>query len=155
MSPKKIKPQWWQLYAMLPVLVGAFLLEMRLPFTNTEHIIAQLAILWLIYMYVHLWLRANRRALMGLDEDPDPRQGEWRIRVYEIAPKELLKHAGGAPVLQMPQAGLKGVLSTTFDIDEQDPDSVFAPRPELPCPEDALQHPEIPGAKAAKDSHAR
>ena len=127
MASKKMKPSWWQLYAMLPVLVGLFLLEMRLQLTGTENTLAQLGILGLVYGFMHLWLRANRRALMGLDEE----HGEWRARVYEFPPVELpnadgaRRRTGARPLLQVPDAGLKGVLSTTFEMDELEADTAF------------------------------
>ena len=122
MPAKNKKPQWWQLYLTLPLLAGLFLLEMRLPFTSTEHIIAQLGILWLIYASVQVWIKANRRALMGLDEEPDERQGEWRIRVLEFPADGLAREASAraTPLLHLPEAGLKGVLSTTFEIDDSE-----------------------------------
>ena len=118
-SAKVKKPAWWQVYAMLPVLAAGFLLEMRLPLTNTEHILAQLGILFLIYGFLQAWLKANRRALMGLDEE----HGEWRIRVYEIPPAETAHAARSAhrqrPLIQVPETEVKGVLSTTFEMDEE------------------------------------
>ena len=130
---KARKPQWWQLYAMLPLLAVLFLLEMRLPFTSTEHIIAQLGLLWLIYWFVQVWMRANRRALMGLDEEPDEQEGHWRIRVLEFPATEASALQGRnrerQPMLHLPESGLKGVLSTTFEMDERDSDSVFPAGP--------------------------
>ena len=48
--------------------------------TETEHIIAELGILFLIFGFVQLWLRANRSALMN----SDPAEAGWRINLYEI-----------------------------------------------------------------------
>ena len=45
---------------------------MRLPLTDTEHILAQIGIVALMYACVHAWLGANRRALM----EPEIEQGE-------------------------------------------------------------------------------
>ena len=92
---------------MIPVLLALFLLEMRLPLTSTEHILAQLGILFLIYGFVQVWLRANRRALMGLDEQ----QGEWQVRVYTDSPAQC-PDAGSkrrrASVVQISSSRIEG-----------------------------------------------
>jgi hypothetical protein len=132
MSSRKKKPQWWQLYAMLPLLVGAFLLEIGLGLTGAANIVAQLGILFLFYGLVHAWLGANQGALMERDGE----EGRWRVRVYEIPASELptaqeiRKRLGEHPALQLPEAGVRGMLSTTFEIDELEdellyPDELF------------------------------
>jgi hypothetical protein len=149
-SAKAKKPQWWQLYLMLPLLAGLYLPEMRLRITSTEHIIAQLGILGLIYAFLRIWMQANRRALMGIDED----QGEWRFRVYEFPATESSAGRNGTratgPLLHLPEAGVKGMLSTTFELDEHEPGSglpagsevlyserIFSPRNSSPVQEEA------------------
>ncbi len=129
MSSEKRHPQWWQVYVMLPLLVALFLVEMRLPFTHTEHVIAQIGIMLSIYGFIHLWLRANRRALMGIDEE----QGEWQIKVYEIPPAQSPALDDGRngnsprPMFQFPESGLKGVLSDTFELESRENTSVLFP----------------------------
>lgn len=124
-SAKVRGPQWWQLYVMLPLLAGLYLPEMRLRITSTEHIIAQLGILGLIYAALRIWMQANRRALMGLDEE----QGEWRYKIYQFPATEPSDGRKGAratgPLLHLPEAGVKGMLSTTFELDEHEPGSAL------------------------------
>ncbi len=135
MSSRKNKPQWWQVYAMLPVLAGLFLLEMRLPLSSTGHIIAQVGILVLVYSFIHIWLRVNRRALMGLDEE----SGKWMFRVYEFPPVEKVgKRMEERPIFQIPDAGLKGVLSTTFEMDEREQETAFPAGSEVLYSEELL-----------------
>jgi hypothetical protein len=111
------RAQWWQLYVMLPLLVGLFWVEIQIPLTPTENVIAQLGILFLIFAFTQLWLRANRSALTDLDEDG----GRWRIRVREIPPvsprtfDNVEDRTSKYPMLQIPASGLKGVLSNTFE----------------------------------------
>jgi hypothetical protein len=132
-------PRWWQLYIMLPLLVGLYLPEMRLHLSRTEHILAQLGILALIYAYLHIWMRANRRALMGLDEE----LGEWRVRVYEIPSAQLLAGAHRAPGArrrsQLPESEIKGVLSTTFELDDSEADSALPASPDTAISADLLK----------------
>src|SRR5512143_3090320 len=122
MSSETKNPKWWQLYVMLPLLVGLFWPEMRAPLTETEHAIAQLGILCLIFGFVQLWMRANRSALLHMDAE----QGNWRIRVYEILPEQpraaedTENHLRTRPLLQIPASGLSGVLSDTFELETRE-----------------------------------
>jgi hypothetical protein len=146
MPAKRNQPKWWLLYLMLPILAAAFLLEMRLRLTSTEHILAQLGILFVIYGFVHWWLRANSSALMHLDEP----EGTWQIRVYEIPPAELPRASNSQGKLgssfPLPDAETKGVLSTTFEMDPVDEDSVFQAGSEM------LYSEEILNVKETRDS---
>ena len=124
MFSKKGKPQWWQLYVGVPVLVGLFIPEIWLGLPGGLNILAQLAILFSIFMFLQGWMRANRRALMGLDEQHD----EWRIRVYEIPPAvemglDRREDAGALP--RSSGWEVRGVLDTTFQMDESEEATAF------------------------------
>ncbi len=128
MSHKQHKPQWWQVYIMLPLLAGLFVLEIRLRLKGTVNILAQLGILFLVYAFMQLWIRANRRALMGLDEV----SGEWLFKVYEVTPaslagaREAAQHIERRPAPQLPGTEVKGVLDTAFEMDEYDAEAPFS-----------------------------
>ncbi len=148
MASKKHRPQWWQIYAMLPALAGAFLLEMRLRLTSTENVVAQLAIVFLVFGFIQRWIHANQRALMGLDEE----SGEWQFKVYEFPPAAKPEQAGERPeekpIFRLPESGLKGVLSTTFEMDEFEDETAF------PAGSDIFYSEEIFNARDTKDSEA-
>ncbi len=150
MFAKKHAPQWWQLYVMLPVLAGLFVLEIRLGLQGAANIGAQLGILFLVYAFIQLWIRLNRRALMDLDEE----RGEWQYKVYEATAADLARvrqaaeRAERRPLLQLPDGELKGVLSTTFEMDELDQDSGF------PVGSQILQKEHILSVKETKDVEA-
>ena len=120
MSSRNHKPQWWQLYIIVLVLAGLFVLEIRLGLKGALNIAAQLGILFLAYACMQVWIRANRRALMHLDEE----SGEWRFKVYELNAADLARAHEAAsrlerrPIVRLPQGEVKGVLSTTFEMDE-------------------------------------
>lgn len=129
MASKKRQPKWWQVYLSLPVLMGLFWLELQIPLTYTENVIAQLGILFLIFGFIQLWMRANRSALMNLDED----EGQWQVKVYEFPPLsqgtfgDVEDRPAHRPILQIPAAGVKGVLSDTFEWEApEEGSSVFA-----------------------------
>jgi hypothetical protein len=58
------KPAWWQLYALVPVLGGLFMLDHRAALPPDWHKAVQAAIILVIYGLVWRWLRANTYALM-------------------------------------------------------------------------------------------
>ena len=135
MWTEKKHPSWWQLYVMLPVLVGLFWPEEKAALTETEHVIAELGILFLIFGFVQLWLRANRSALMNID----PAEAGWRISLYEVPVEQLRDleddedRAGRRRMLQMPTPEIRGVLSDTFEWDVPEEEaSVFAHRSAVP-----------------------
>ena len=150
MSGRKKKPQWWQVYVMLPLLAGLFVLEIRLGLNGTANILAQLGILFLVYAFMHLWLRTNRRALMDMDAE----LGTWQFKVYEVASADLAKareaaqHIERRPTLRIPESELKGVLSTTFEMDEFEQDTAF------PVGSHILQTEHILSAKETRDVDA-
>ncbi len=150
MSPKHHEPRWWQLYIMLPVIAGLFVFEIRLGLKGAVNIGAQLGILFLVYAFIQIWIRANRRALMGLDEA----QGEWQFKVYEVTTADLVRVGEAAsrverrPLLQLPDGELKGVLSTTFEMDEFEQESGF------PVGSQILQKEHVLNVKETKDIEA-
>ena len=123
MSSKTRGPRWWQLYAMLPLLVGLFLLEMRLPFSETGHVIAQLVILGIIFGLVHLWLRANASALRRMDMEEDRLRASRVIKIYSV-PRTLASGSQDdneqCPMFQLPEGEIKNVLGDTFELDESE-----------------------------------
>jgi len=130
MSTEKKHPKWWQLYVMLPVLVSLFYPETRATLTETEHIIAEVGLLFLIFGFVQVWLRANRSALMSID----PAEAGWRIKLYEIPMEQLralreLEDAATPRRRELPAGEIKGVLGDAFDWGfPEDESSVFADR---------------------------
>ena len=125
MSTEKKHPKWWQLYVTLPVLVSLFYPETRAAMTETEHIIAEFGILFLIFGCVQLWLRANRSALMNID----PAEAGWRISLYEVPVEQLraLDEMEDSPrsysTREWPAREIRGVLGDTFEWDFPEEDA--------------------------------
>ncbi len=138
MSSKGKRPAWWQLYVGLPLLSSLFVFEIDLHLDQTDNIILQLLILGLIFVFMRAWLRANRGALMEMDEHAPERQEPYGVRVYQFPPAERVTPTRVTtvrePLLDIPQGEIRGVLSTTFEMDAEDTDSVFQSRAEDPRP---------------------
>lgn len=58
------KPAWWQLYTLVPVLGGLFILEHHAGLSSNWHMAVQVGIVFLIYRLVWQWLSINAYALM-------------------------------------------------------------------------------------------
>jgi hypothetical protein len=139
---KKRKPQWWQLYIGLPFLCSLFVVEIDLHLSETYDTVLQLAILGLIFLFMQVWLRANRGALLELDERAPERQETWGVRVYESPAAEPVSGATSRrvsrPLVDIPHGEVRGVLATTFEMDAEESDSVFQARADDVRPEDTL-----------------
>ena len=67
MYSKKQRPSRWLLYLSLPMMIGLFLLEMRLSLSDTGHRFAELIIVLIVFGSMSLWLKANTGALIQED----------------------------------------------------------------------------------------
>ncbi len=145
MYPKKRKPQWWQLYTGLPLVCSLFVLEINMHLNQTDNIVLQLAILGLIFVFMRAWLHANRGRLMELDEEAPERREKWGVQVYQFPAAEPVTGAQSRTVrrlpVDVPQAEIKGVLETTFEMSAEEPDSLFQPRTEGALPSEHLRSP--------------
>jgi hypothetical protein len=114
---KNIHPKWWQLYLTLPLLIVLFLVDHRLGLSMHGHQIVQIGIVLFVYTLVHLWLNANEADLSKLDQ----RKFRGTVTVIRVPPYQLpTAEYGEGPMLQLPDPGLKGLLSNTFEMDTID-----------------------------------
>ncbi len=127
MSSSHLHPKWWQLYLLFPLIIALFSFDFRLKLSPRGHQVVQIGILLVIYGLVHLWLRANAKALSEMD--PGRYRGTIRvIRLYEAQ----LPEPGDdkRPAIQPPDLETEGVLSDTFEMDYIDAESF--PMDEVP-----------------------
>jgi|SRR6266498_2664175 hypothetical protein len=118
MFSSNVRPKWWQLYLLFPLLIALFMFDFHLKISTRGHQAVQIGILLLVYGLVHLWLKANSTALSKLDQ----RQYHGTITVIRIPPSQLSDT--GKRILQLPESEIKGVLSNTFDMDYIDAESL-------------------------------
>ncbi len=60
-------PKWWQFYLTFPLLIALFILDSRFRISTRGHQAVQIGIILLVYGLIHLWLKANRSALLQMD----------------------------------------------------------------------------------------
>jgi hypothetical protein len=107
MAPSNLRPKWWQLYLTLPLLVVLFVADSRLKISTRGHQVVQLGIIVLVYGLIHLWLKANARALSNLDRIQD----YGMFKVIQISSQD--RH----PMLQFSDSEIKGILSNIFEME--------------------------------------
>jgi hypothetical protein len=114
MSTNHAHPKWWQLYLVLPFLVALFVVDTRFKLSTRGHQIIQIGAVLLIYGLVHLWLKANARALSAMDQEQfDGRVIVTRLQPYHLPTTDKKRRL----MFQLPDAEIKGTLSQTFEMD--------------------------------------
>jgi len=115
-STQYARPKWWQLYLTVPLLIALFALDSLLKLSVRGHQALQIGIVLLIYGLMHLWLKANARALSKMDQ----LQYGGRVRVIQVRPyqvTDLENEIKKRPLFQLPDSEIKGILSDTFEMD--------------------------------------
>ena len=79
-----LKPKWWQLYALLPLTAGLFVLEARSTLSPSGHREVEIGLVVLIFLLARLWLKSNRRAL--IQESLRQTPGAWEPLSLTIEP---------------------------------------------------------------------
>jgi len=126
MSSQYARPKWWQVYLTLPLLVALFAVDSRLKISTRGHQGVQIGIILLVYGLVHLWLKANAKALSNMDRIQDHRT----FTVIQILPYQLDdSNKDKRPIIQLPDSEIKGMLSDTFEMDTIDAE--FLPMDEV------------------------
>jgi len=115
MSTNYTRPKWWQLYLIFPLLIALFVVDSRLKLSIRGHQVIQIGVVLLIYGLVHVWLKANARALSAMDRA----QFDGRVIVTRIQPYQLPAtddEYKRRPMFQLPDSEIKGTLSQTFEM---------------------------------------
>ena len=114
MSFSNHRPKWWQVYLTLPLLIVLFMLDSRLKLSERGHQAVQIGIILLVYGLVHLWLKANARALSNMDQ----RQYHGTVTVTRIPSYQLPEsNKDKRPIFQLTNLEIKGALSDTYEMD--------------------------------------
>ena len=127
MYSRVVRPKWWQLYLVMPLLLLLFAMDNRLKLPVRGHQAVQIGIVLLVYRLVRLWLMANSSALTKVDY----RQYYGGVRVVHIPSSRLPdSNKDGKPMFRLPETEIKGVLGSTFEMDIIDAE--FLPSKEVP-----------------------
>jgi len=109
-----VRPKWWQVYLTLPLLIMLFMADTRLKLSARGHQVLQIGIILLVYGLVHLWLKANAKALAQMDQ----RQFRGTVTVTRIPSYQLPESNNDKrPMFQYSNSEIKGTLSDTYEMD--------------------------------------
>ncbi len=61
--PKKNRPQWWQLYLLLPFMIILLIAEANVPDSLVGHRLLEFGIVLLIFGLMAVWVNVNQAAL--------------------------------------------------------------------------------------------
>jgi len=101
-------------YLIFPLLITLFMLDHSLKLSERGHQAVQIGIILLVYGLIHLWLKANAKALSDMDQ----KQFHNTFTVIRIPPYQLPNaNSSKRPMLQFPESEIKGMLSDTFEMD--------------------------------------
>ena len=119
MSTQYARPKWWQLYLTFPLLIALFALDSRLRISSRGHEFVQIGIILVMFGLFHLWLKANRSALLGEDRE----QPTKIYRVIEIPPAGSPELEGEKkPILQLSDSEIHGLLGDGMEMSYTDPE---------------------------------
>jgi hypothetical protein len=85
MGKERRRPSWWQLWLLLPALGILAFLEARASLSPAGHGAVEVAIIFIVYGLVSVWLRANRARV--LDESRDA-LAQTRVETVIYSPSE-------------------------------------------------------------------
>jgi hypothetical protein len=125
MSSNHAHPKWWQLYLIFPLLIGLLAVDTRLNLPTLEHQAVQIGSVLIIFGLIHLWLKANARALSAMDRA----QLTGKVRVIKIQPYQLSTMDNDyrtRPMFNLPASEIKGTLSDTFEIETIDAEYILS-----------------------------
>jgi len=117
MSTNTSRPKWWQLYLTFPLLIAMLLLDTRFKLSERGHQAVQIGIVLFVFWLIHLWLKANARALSNMDQ----RQYHGTVTVTRVPSYQLPDiKSDKRPMFQLHDSEIKGILSDTFEMDTID-----------------------------------
>ena len=81
MSTKQCKPSWWVLYALLVLMIVAFVFESKDGLPPWANQVADIGIVLVVFGAMALWVRLNLSALTA-EEFEQAGSEEWRVEEY-------------------------------------------------------------------------
>jgi hypothetical protein len=97
MDSKSIRPAWWKLYLIVPLLVALLVLDAESSFSAIGHEFMELGAMVLVCGLAAHWVRANRRALVLESREEASRQ--------ETGTKWPLSYPHPVPPLELQRSG--------------------------------------------------
>jgi hypothetical protein len=69
MKKSSIRPAWWFLYLSIALVLGLFWIEAKSPFSAAGHTWAEVGLVFILYVLVMTWLKANEAAMIAEERE--------------------------------------------------------------------------------------
>ncbi len=81
------KPAWWQLFLLVPIMVGLLLLEHYVPLPGVSAEIVDVGIVVFTFVGMLVWVHVNGGLLEWYEVNQDESSHDLKVTVYEPASK--------------------------------------------------------------------
>jgi hypothetical protein len=115
MSTSDIRPKWWQLYLIFPLLISLLMIDANLQISIRGHGLVQIGIILLIYGLMYMWVNGNAAALSRLDRN------EYRGRII-VVHFSALTNKETNPMFELSDSETKDLMSYIKDCQSGFPD---------------------------------
>jgi hypothetical protein len=114
MPDNTVRPKWWLLYLIFPLLIMLFVLDHYLDLSQGGHSAVQIGTILLIYGLVTKWIKTNPGALFETNQKQyDESIVVTGAQTYHMP--EIMSNPH--PNIRLPRPGLNGTLRDTFGMD--------------------------------------
>jgi hypothetical protein len=80
---KQYKPMWWQLYILVPVMIGMILVEQLDPMPGISSEFVDLGVVVLTFGMMLAWMRINSGLIESDEMEKDESLCDLRITIYD------------------------------------------------------------------------
>lgn len=101
------KPKWWQLFALLPMMIGLLVLEAQAALSPEMHRVAQFLIVIAFFSAVGLWVRVTEAATIA--------ENASKIRLIEMLDPHEDEETNAPALEQIDLSKYGEVEPSTFD----------------------------------------
>ncbi len=108
-------PQWWQLYGLGALMLGALIWAHRLGLADQAEMVIQLFVLVVTFGLISLWINANGPALLGEGDARAPAQDDLHRDEPAPAARTSRNGADGFAPAEPPAAGESVIAGSVLD----------------------------------------
>jgi hypothetical protein len=105
---KQRKLAWWQLFALVPIMLGLMVIEQLAPLPGVSPEIVDVGIVLLTFGAMIAWVNINAGLLEWYYIEKDEMQDNFRVTVYEPKPHTSDEDSSEAMQFEAPRRAIRG-----------------------------------------------